>query len=76
MGVRPLLQVGNALRVVIDAGHVVTEIGKAGARNEPDIAGAHHRDLRDGSLMLSHRHRRNAAPQDDTATSPITSDIA
>ena len=31
-------------RVLVDAGHLVAEIGEAGARNEPDIAGADHRD--------------------------------
>ena len=30
--------------VLVDADHVVAEIGKAGAGNEADIAGADHRD--------------------------------
>ncbi len=30
--------------VLVDAGHMVAEIGEAGARHEPDIAGADHRD--------------------------------
>ena len=34
---------GDALGVLVDAGHVVTEFSKAGAGNEPDIAGADHR---------------------------------
>ena len=30
--------------VLVDAGHVMAEIGEAGAGHEPDIAGADHRD--------------------------------
>ena len=35
-------QRGNLGRILVDAGHVVAEIGKAGPGNEADIAGADH----------------------------------
>ena len=37
------------LRILVDAGHVMTEIGKAGAGHQPHISGADHR----------HAHRRS-----------------
>ena len=36
------LERGDLARVLVDAGHLVAEIGKAGPGNEADIAGADH----------------------------------
>ena len=49
----PLLQLRDLRGVGIDADHVVTEVGEAGAGDEPDIAGADHRYPHDESLPLS-----------------------
>ena len=38
------LQRRDLAGVLVDAGHVVAEIGEAGPGNEADIAGADHRD--------------------------------
>ncbi len=40
-----LAQPGDLGLVLVDADHFVAEIGKAGARNQPDIARAYHCDL-------------------------------
>ena len=36
---------GDLVHVLVDAGYIVPEIGKAGAGHEPDVAGADHRDV-------------------------------
>ena len=38
-------------RILVDAGHVMAEIGKAGAGNEPDISGANHGHAHDDSPL-------------------------
>ena len=43
------LQRRDLARVLVDADDVMTEIGKAGPRNEADIAGADHRDAHEGT---------------------------
>ncbi len=57
------LQGSDLRRVLVDAGHLVAEIGKAGARHEPDIAGADHRDMHQAASPMpsnSSRHRARA----------------
>ena len=48
-------------RVLVDAGHMVAEIGEAGAGHEPDIAGADHRDTHACSCLSADRTRRARA---------------
>ncbi len=45
-------QHGDLVGVLVDAGHVVAEIGKAGPGNEPDIAGTDHRDAHQGRAIM------------------------
>jgi hypothetical protein len=45
----------NPVRVLIDAGDVVTEIRKAGARHKSDISGADHRNAHEASQLLAAR---------------------
>ena len=43
IGISPALQRGDLVGVLVDAGDVVAEIGKAGAGDQADIAGTDHR---------------------------------
>ena len=52
--------------VLVDAGHDVAEIGEAGARDEPDIAGADHRYTQGASPKA----RRPAGDAARAASSP------
>ena len=44
IGIRPAQQLGDLALVLVDAGHVVTEVGEAGARYQSDIAGSDYSD--------------------------------
>ena len=52
---------GDAAGILVDAGHLMTEIGKAGAGDEPDIAspdhGHAHEKLRSSSGLIGFRGR-------------------
>ena len=39
------LQSGDLADILVDAGHVMAEIGEAGAGHKADITGANHRDM-------------------------------
>ena len=45
---------GHLAGILVDAGHLVTEVGKAGAGDEPDISGADHRHAHGVSCSRSH----------------------
>ncbi len=60
-----LLERGDPARILVDAGDLMAEIGKAGAGDEPDITGADHAnahyDLRFGSDLVRTGRRRGGA---------------
>jgi hypothetical protein len=43
----------DLFRLLVDANDMMSEIGEAGPRNKPDIAGADHRNAHDTTKMVN-----------------------
>ena len=48
----PITEPADPVAVIVDAGNAGAEFGKAGAGNQPDVAGADHGDIHDLSPVM------------------------